>query len=70
MVEVLVHMSGTKGKTGNAASRLHFLQRVIYHTHLHQAEHTVSHRLGVQAEMLVVLEAVQNGVRNAADTYL
>ena len=70
VVEVLVHMSGTKGQTCDTAAGLNLLQRIVNHARLHQTEHPVGHRLGVQAEMLVVLEAVQNGVRNAADTYL
>ena len=70
MVKVLVHVAGTKCQTGNAAAWLNLLQRVINHAHLHQTENAIGHRLGVKAKMFVVFQAVQNRVRNAADTDL
>ena len=70
VVQILVHVTGAKSQTGHAATRLYLLQGVVDHPSLHQTEHSVRHRLGVEAEMPMVLQPVQDGIRNATHSDL
>ena len=70
VVDVSVHILRADGEGRDADAGMDFLERIVDDALLDQADHAVGHRLGVEAEVLVVLDPVEDGVGDAADADL
>ena len=65
-VHVFIEVLRSQDQTAHRLARQHFLQAVIDHAFLDQRQHTVRDRLRMQAQMLMVLQRVDHGIRDAA----
>ena len=70
MVQIFIHVTGTEGKTSDTASRFDLLAGIVNDSRLHETENTIRHGFGMESEVLVVFQSVQNRIWNTSDTDL
>ena len=70
VVDVAVHLLRADGEGRDADAGMDLLEGIVDDALLDQADHAVGHGLGVEAEVLMVLDAVEDRVGDAADADL
>ena len=70
VVQKVVYFLRTHYESGDYLVGIEFLVRAVDNPASYQIEYAVGEHLGVNAQMFMVGERCQNGVRNSADTHL
>ena len=70
MIQIFIHVAGTEGKTSHAASRFDLLAGIVNDSRLHETENSICHGFGMESQVLMVFQSVQNRIWNTSDTDL
>ena len=70
IVDIIIQFAGAESKTGNGSVGMSSFEFIGNDIVLDQIYNSITDHFGVNSEILMIVETLQNGIRNGSDPHL